>query len=114
MENPTTDDILQDIRELHAARGYVRHMDYMAEGRFSIRMVERRFGNWKNACEAAGVPISTKTTRIIVNTVKTWCIRCEQPFDRPAHDKSCRRCKAYTRNKAWDKSVPEGWETIAC
>ena len=113
MKNATNEEILADIRAMHRANGYVRHMDYLADGRFSIHMVERRFGSWKAACEAAGVPISTKTT-CIVETVPTWCILCERTFARPAHDKSCRRCPKCARNKQWDKHVPEGWECVAC
>lgn len=102
----TNDELLADLKSVWTDLGYVTQNVYTTYGLYPVGVIERRFGNWSKACAAAGVPMTRKSGRVI-EMVTTVCVGCDEWFDRPKDDPSCRRCKVCRRNRQWAPEFAE-------
>lgn len=110
---PTNEELIADMLAVYHELGYLTYSAYRTYGLYSDGIVARRFGTWSRACQIANIPM-TRCSKKIVPMTTTTCLSCDEWFDRPVDDKSCRRCKVCRNNLQWTKPVQEGWETIAC
>lgn len=110
---PTNEEIIADMVALYHELGYLTYSAYRVYTIYGEGIAERRFGSWSNACKIANIPATRKSKRLIPMTTTT-CLSCDEWFDRPADDPSCRRCPRCKRNlQAWGREVSEGWEKVA-
>ncbi len=112
-QSPTDEEIIADMVALYHELGYLTYSAFRTYTIYGEQLPLRRFGSWDNACQIANIPKTRKSKRLIPMTTTT-CLSCDEWFDRPADDKSCRKCKTCRTNAQWAKPVQEGWETIAC
>lgn len=110
---PTNEEVIADMLAIYHELGYLTYSSYRTYGLYSEGIAERRFGTWRRACEIANIPMTRRSKRLIP-MVTTRCLNCDEWFDRPTDDKSCRRCKTCRKAAQWMQPVQEGWETIAC
>lgn len=113
MSRVTDEEIIADMLAIYHELGYLTQSAYRTYGLYSEGIAERRFGTWARACQIANIPLTRRSKRLVPMTT-TRCIHCDEWFDRPKDDPSCRRCKTCRRNQQYVKPVQEGWETIAC
>ncbi|MGE0378227.1 MAG: homing endonuclease associated repeat-containing protein [Planctomycetaceae bacterium] len=79
------DELLADLKRVAEALGKrtVRSEEYHDHSRFTARLLERRFGSWNNALEAAGLEISQRQNipdiEFFENMEAVWCALGRQP-----------------------------------
>ncbi len=113
MTKPTNEEIIADMLAVYQELGYLTASTYAVYGLHHSSIPERRFGSWSVACQIANIPMTRKSKRLI-EMKTTRCLSCDEWFDRPKDDKSCRRCKVCKRNLVWkQEAIGEGWEMVA-
>ncbi len=113
MTKPTNEEIIADMLAVYQELGYLTYCGYTTYGLYNSHMARRRFGTWEHACHVANIPTTRKSSKVVAMTT-TRCLSCDEWFDRPKDDKSCRRCKVCKRNLVWkQEAIGEGWEMVA-
>ena len=110
---PTNEEIIADMIACYHELGYLTHSAYRMYGIYGESITDRRFGTWKNACQIANIPL-TRASKHIIPMTTTTCLSCDEWFDRPTDDPSCRRCPRCKKNfTSWGREVAGGWEKVA-
>ena len=112
MRGPTNEELIADMLAVYQEHGYLTHSLYDVWGGYKADTAKNRFGGWAKACLTANIPMTGKLKRRI-EMATTRCLTCDEWFDRPKDDKSCRRCKVCKQKVQWSDGVMDGWEQVA-
>ncbi len=115
-----SDDMLDDIRRVHAELGYVNQEAYRDHGIYSAEGIRKRFHTWLEACAAAGVESRSHTGTVlrVHETEERPCLgpgpdHVFQAIKNDLTHRICDACKRRTAPDAWDRiAVADGWEVV--
>lgn len=103
---PTNEELIADLIAVYHEMGYLTYSLYRTYGLYSDGKIVRRFGSWAQALQIANIPMRRESKKIVPMTT-TVCLSCDEWFDRPTDDPSCRRCKSCRLKLQAAKSIDE-------